>query len=188
MPAGFEYLWFLNASNVFGAFDDAQHRGVHASTKDDLGIIRKPLDIPLTAETRIEFDWLYEKLPALGPETDAATHDYLSIALEFDNGHDITWFWSAHLPEGEMFPCPLPDWQHRETHIVLQSGEEGLGEWHSHSRHVLADYQASVGGEMPGRIVGVWVIANALFGRQPAEAYFANARVTDGERSEPLFE
>ena len=86
-----------------------------------------------------------------------------------------------------MFPCPLPDWQHRETHIVLQSGEEGLGEWHSHSRSVQEDYQASVGGEMPTRIVGVWVSANALFGRQPAEAFFANARVTDGERSEPLF-
>ena len=188
LPTGFEYLWFLNSSNVFEAFDSDQRRGVHASTDDDVGIIRRPLDIPLTADTRIDFDWLYEELPALGPETDAATHDYLSIALEFDNGHDITWFWSAHLPEGEMFPCPLPDWQHRETHIVLQSGEQGLGEWHSHSRSVQADYQASVGGEMPTRIVGVWVIANALFGRQPAEAFFANARVTDGERSEPLFE
>jgi PQQ-dependent dehydrogenase (methanol/ethanol family) len=188
LPTGFEYLWFLGSSNVFEAFDVEQRRGVHASTDDDFGIIRRPLDIPLTANTRIDFDWLYEKLPALGPETDAATHDYISIALEFDNGQDITWFWSAHLPEGEMFPCPLPDWQQRETHIVLQSGKQGLGEWHSHSRSVQADYQASVGGEMPTRIVGVWVIANTLFGRQPAEAFFANARITDGEKSVPLFE
>jgi hypothetical protein len=53
---------------------------------------------------------------------------------------------------------------------------------------VQADYQQSVGGEMPTRIVGVWVIASALLGRQPAEALFANARITDGERSVPLFE
>jgi quinohemoprotein ethanol dehydrogenase len=188
LPAGFEYLWYLNASNVFGAFDADGRRGVHVSTSDDFGIIRKPLDIPLTPETRIDFDWLYEKLPALGPETDAATHDYMSIALEFDNGQDITWFWSAHLPEGEIFACPLPDWHERETHIVLQSGKDRLGEWHSHSRPVLADYDAAVGGEPPKRIVGAWVIATAVFGRQPAEAYFANARISDGERSHAVFD
>jgi mono/diheme cytochrome c family protein len=187
LPAGFEYLWFLNASNVFGAFEESGRRGVHIETNDDFGIIRKPLDIPLTADTRIDFEWLHHALPALGPETDAATHDYMSIALEFDNGHDITWFWSPHLPEGEMFACPLPDWNHRETHIVLQSGRSGLGEWHQHSRGVQADYAASVGGEIPKRIVGAWVIGVALFGRQPAEAYFANVRISDGESAVEVF-
>ena len=112
----------------------------------------------------------------------------MSIALEFDNGQDITWFWSKRLPAGEMFACPLPDWHERETHIVLQSGEDGLGEWHSHSRPVLADYQAAVGGEVPERIVGAWVIGVAVFGRQPAEAVFANARISDGERSQAVFD
>ena len=186
-PAGFDYLWFLSASNVFQGFDEDGRRGVQAKTDDDFGIIRKPLDIPLTEDTRIDFEWLYEKLPALGPETDAATHDYISIALEFDNGHDITWFWSPHLAEGTMFTCPLPGWHLRETHIVLQSGEQGLGEWHQHSRPVLEDYKASVGGELPGRIVGAWVIGVSLFGHQPAEAYFANAHIIDGEDSTPVF-
>ena len=188
LPAGYDYLWFLSASNVFGAYQADGRKGVHVETDDDFGIIRRPLDIPLTAETRFEFDWLYEALPAVAAENDAGSHDYMSIALEFDNGQDITWFWSVSLPEGESFPCPLPDWQHRETHIVLQSGDEGLGEWHRHSRPVLADYEASVGGEPPRKIVAAWVIGASVFNRRPAEAYFADAAVVDGDRRVDVFD
>ena len=71
---------------------------------------------------------------------------------------------------------------------MLQSGEEGLGEWHQHSRPVLADYDESVGGEPPARIVGVWVIGAAVFNRRPAEAYFANAAVIDGNVKVEVFD
>ncbi len=181
LPHGYEYLWYLAQSNVFSGFSEGERQGIHAKTNDDFGIIKKPLDIPLTADTKISFDWLYSHLPALVSETDPANHDYLSIALEFENGQDITWMWSKDLQPETSFECPLPEWQHRETHIVLQSGVEGLGEWYSHTRSVQKDYAAAVGGEIPSRIVGVWIIGNAVFGRQPAEAYFANAVVSDGE-------
>lgn len=188
LPTGFDYLWYLNASNVFAAYTADGRKGVHVETSDDFGIIRKPLNIPLTADTRIDFDWLYESIPAVAAENTPATHDYMSIAVEFDNGQDITWFWSKNMPEGESFPCPLPDWQHRETHIVLQSGEQGLGEWHSHSRPILEDYASSVGGEPPERIVGVWIIGASVFNRQLAEAYFANATIVDGENRTDVFD
>ena len=32
------------------------------------------------------------------------THDYLSIAVEFDNGQDLTSLWSSALPVGETSP------------------------------------------------------------------------------------
>ena len=70
---------------------------------------------------------------------------------------------------------------------ALLMAVKGLGEWHKHSRPVLEDYKASVGGELPERIVGAWVIGVALFGRQPAEAFIANAVVVDGEESTPVF-
>ena len=124
----------------------------------------------------------------MAAENDATKHDYMSIALEFDNGQDITWFWSVSMTEGESFPCPLPDWQHRETHIVLQSGDDGLGEWHSHSRPIHADYESSVGGEPPKKIVGAWIIGASVMNRQPAEAYFANAAVVEGDQRVEVFD
>lgn len=135
----------------------------------------------------LHFDWRYDSLPALGPETEAQNHDYLSIALEFDNGQDLTWMWSPFLDSGTHFGCPLPWWDARETHYVIQSGEAGLGEWFSHSRNVLADYRESIDVPEPGRIVGVWFIANSLFGRQRAAASFAEVRISNGEAEVVVF-
>ena len=53
-------------------------------------------------------------------------HDYLSIALEFDDGQDLTWFWSCALPEGFSYRCPLDHWRHRETHVVVRTGTANL--------------------------------------------------------------
>jgi len=187
LPTGFFYLPYLGRANVWadGTVDGAP--GIHADTSDDVGIVKLPLDIPVTDGTEIHFDWRYDSLPALGPETDAQYHDYLSIALEFDNGQDLTWMWSPTIAAGTHFHCPLPWWDSRETHYVLQSGQEGLGAWHSYQRNVLADYRESIEVAGPERIVGVWFIANSLFGRQRAAASFANVRVTDGDVETVIF-
>lgn len=187
LPVGFEYLSDLGHSNVFEAFAKDGRVGVHAQTDDDFGIIRKPVDIPLTENTQIDFSWLYQSIPAQGPETAAATHDYLSIAVEFDNGRDITWFWSNELPEGTGFECPLPEWVGREWHIALQSGTAGLGQWGSHNRQILQDYEKTIPGRAPKRIVAVWIITNAVFDRQPAEAYFADVVISNGEQRISIF-
>jgi hypothetical protein len=187
LPAGFTYLPELGEANVFERFSEGARHGVHSITSTDVGIIRKPVDLPLTATTELEFEWKYTALPALGPETDAAVHDYHSIAVEFDNGQDLTWFWSRELAPGTKFRCPLPGWDQRETHIVLQSGQQGLGEWVTHRRPVLTDYLEAVGGEKPARIVAVWFIANSVFGKRPGEAYFASVRLRDGERIVEVF-
>ena len=187
LPDGFEHLGFLSRANVWadGAIDGRP--GITAQTDDDFAIVRKALDIPLTASTEFSFDWRYDAVPALGPETDPAFHDYLSIAIEFDNGQDLTWMWSASLPADTHFTCPLPWWDSRETHFVLQSGSTGLGEWFSHNRNVLADYRLSVAGDPPTRIVGVWFIGVSLFGRQPAAASFADVAIVDGARRVAVF-
>jgi hypothetical protein len=186
LPEGYDYLWYLTQSNVFSSFTEGERKGVHAKTTDDFGIIKRPLDIPLTPDTKINFDWMYKHLPAMASETDPANHDYLSIAIEFDNGQDITWMWSKDIEPETIFKCPLPDWQHRETHIVLQSGVSGLNEWHSHTRSIQKDYAAAVGGEIPARITGVWIIGVSLFGLQQAEALFANAVVVDNGKIHEL--
>ena len=92
------------------------------------------------------------------------------------------------LPEGTHFGCPLPWWDTRETHMVLQSGEDGLGEWHSHTRPVLADYTAAVAAEVPQRIVAVWFIANSVFGRQPGAASFADVVIRNGDDQLSVFD
>lgn len=187
LPTGFDHLWFLNRANVWAEGTVDGRPGINAETFDDASIVKMPLDLPLTEETRFGFQWRYDALPALGPETEAQFHDYLSVALEFDNGEDLTWFWSRELAPGTHFSCPLPGWQERETHWVLQAGSDGLGQWFSHERPVLDDYRASIEGPEPTRITGVWFIANSLFGRQRAAASFADVVVVEGQERFAVF-
>lgn len=187
LPDGFFYLPYLGRSNVWAAGSTDGRNGIQAQTTDDVGIVKLPLDIPLTEDTRFSFEWRYDALPALGPETEAQFHDYLSIALEFDNGQDLTWMWSPELEAGIHFGCPLPWWDSRETHYVLTGGQENLGTWESHTRAVLADYRESIKVAEPTRIVGIWFIANSIFGRQPGAASFANVSIGDGESTTVVF-
>ena len=55
------------------------------------------------------------------------THDYMSIAVKFDDGKDLTFFWSRDLPVDTAFHCPLPGWKQREIHVVARSGTAELG-------------------------------------------------------------
>ena len=123
-----------------------------------------PVNVELSDSMLFSFDWLYHSLPAVAPETSIVGHDYLSIALEFDNGQDLTWMWSKFLAEGTSFTCPLPWWSERETHYVLDSGFDGLGKWKSHSRNIFDDYAEAVG-RPSKKIVGIWLIANNLFSK-----------------------
>ncbi len=178
-PKDFKYLTVLGESEVWSGRVVTDEYFVSASLEDDVGIIKMPVNIELSESMLFSFDWLYHSLPAVAPETSVVGHDYLSIALEFDNGQDLTWMWSKFLAKGTSFTCPLPWWSERETHYVLDSGSDGLGKWKSHSRNVLDDYAEAVAGDPPKKIVGIWLIANNLFAKQDASASFRNITLLD---------
>ncbi len=180
LPAGYEHLWYLSRANVWQS-DRVNGKGaISAAVLGDYSIVKKELDIPLTSSTELLYQARYDALPAAGPETEAAFHDYLSVAIEFDNGQDLTWMRSVSLPIDSHFRCPLPWWDTRETHFVVASGEEGLGEWTSHRRNILTDYKTAVPGDAPSRIVGVWFIGVSIAGGKPAAATFADVAIVDG--------
>jgi hypothetical protein len=131
----------------------------------DAGILQYPVDFPLDETTRLAWAWRVAKLPSEVAEDTVPTHDYLSIAIEFDNGLDLTYMWSAALPVGKVFACPLPWWDKRETHQVVRSGPSDLGRWIDEERPILSDYTGAIGERAPARVVGVWLIALSCFQR-----------------------
>lgn len=179
-PYGWHYLWRLGEGGIFS--NDRRHPGrLCCETHADVGILQFPVDHPLTPETRIDWRWCVEELPSRFPEHTAPTHDYLSIAIEFDNGLDLTWMWSVGLPVGTIFQCPLPWWDKRETHWVVRSGAGQLGQWLDESRPVLDDYRQAIGGVEPRRIVGVWLIANTAFQRGRGRCDYEGIQLRTGE-------
>jgi hypothetical protein len=178
LTPGWRHLWRLGETEIFRAeAAGPEPARICCQTSQDAGILQYPVDAALDPSTRLTWAWKAEELPSKLREDSLPTHDYLSIAVEFDNGRDLTYMWSAALPEGKVFPCPLPWWDKRETHQVVRSDLAKLGVWLEESQPILDDYERAIGGEPPKRIVAVWLIAVSIFQRRKGICSFAKIRL-----------
>jgi hypothetical protein len=180
-PEGWDYLWYLGPAEIYAAGPPAPQRAsIQCYTHRDVGILHTDVSVSLTPDTRLRWAWKVDSLPSQEREDQVLTHDYLSIAVEFDNGQDLTYFWSAALPPETAFRCPLATWQGRETHVVVRSGHDGLGRWWQEDRPLYTDYQRWVG-PPPARIVRVWLIANSIFRRLEGQCEYGAIELQAGE-------
>jgi hypothetical protein len=180
-PAGWKYLWFIGPAETCRACRTDQHAdAICCHSRDNAALLLKDAVLPLAPNTRLRWAWRVEELPSKTREDSLATHDYLSIAVEFDNGQDLTYFWSSQLPVDMGFRCPIPTWTARETYVVVRSGLTELGQWCNEERDVYADYVANIGGDVPAKIIRVWLIAVSLFRQTEGKYQYADiAFVTD---------
>ncbi len=166
LPRGWRPLWRVGDTGIFCEEADASSPAhIACRCRFDAGILQYPVDVALDPTTRLAWSWRVTDLPSALAENSGPTHDYLSIAVEFENGRDLTYAWSADLPVGTSFACPLPWWDKRETHMIVRSGTEDLGRWLDEERPIGEDYARAISGPLPSRIVGVWLIALSCFQR-----------------------
>jgi len=178
LPNGWQPLWRVGNTGMFlEAVEPDGKRVIACRCDNDAAILKYPVDIPFTSDMRLAWSWRIERLPSEHPENTLPTHDYLSVAVEFENGQDLTYFWSANLPVGGSFRCPISWWDKHETHIVRRSGPQGLGQWMCEEQPILDDYRKAVGGELPKRIVGVWLIALSAFQRRIGQASYRDLQL-----------
>jgi Protein of unknown function (DUF3047) len=178
-PPGWRYLWNVGPGEIYRQHKDLQQQPcIHCRTHADVGILQKDVDLPLSRHTEISWRWCIKQLPSTLREDSLPSHDYLSLAVEFDNGRDITYYWSSQLPVGAGYDCPLPNWKGIEYHVVVRSGLVGLGEWLDERRNLYADYQKYMG-EPPARITRVWLIANSVFQRGEGVGDYSQIQLHD---------
>jgi hypothetical protein len=171
-PEGWRYLWFLGRSEIFTASESEGRPAIACATHANVGILQRDVSLDLAPGTRLRWRWRVDELPSEIAEDAPFTHDYLSIAVEFSNGRDLTYTWSCELAPETGYWCPLPTWRDREFHVAIRSGRSGLGEWQSEERDLHADYRRFIG-EPPPRIARVWLIANSMFQRRPGRCLYA---------------
>ena len=182
-PAGWDYLLETGSAGIFSdAVGPAGERTIAIGSRDDQGIICSSISCELNPNTRLSWRWRVSEHPSCVAEDRPQTHDYISIATEFDNGRDLTWIWSSQLTPGTHFDCPIHAWTERETHWVVRSGNERLGQWCTETRHVYADVLAAMG-TPAARIVRVWLIAVSSFQHGTARAEFADIVLSDGSQT-----
>ena len=181
-PGGWNYLWYLGPGEIYRPAEGPDATpAIRCHTHGDVGILQREARCELVPGLRLEWRWKVDELPTDLAEDTLPSHDYLSIAVEFDDGQDITYYWSASLPAGTVYRCPLPTWKDKETHVVVRSGSGQLGQWLDESRDLHADYRSIIGG--PARnVTRVWLIANSLFQRGHGRCDYSGIRLRDGER------
>ena len=179
-PAGWHHLWHLGDSEIFHAsHGPSGEPALACEVEGDVGILQRDASFELRPDTEISWRWRVDALPGLLREDSLPSHDYLSLAVEFANGLDLTYYWSKELPVGAAFWCPLANWKQREFHIVVRSGESGLGAWQNERRNLHADALRFLGSH-PGDVVRVWLIAVSLFKRQRGICEYAGIRLYGG--------
>lgn len=158
----------------------------------NVGILQKDIQPPFTftPATTATWSWNIIALPSRLREDTSISHDYLSLAFEFENGRDITYTWSWELPVEYGYECPLAAWKAREYHVVIRSGTTGLGTWLDERRNIFEDYVRHVnGGEkergMPKQIVRVWLIAGNRWQRHEGEMLIKQIRL-HGDQDDEL--
>lgn len=181
-PAGWGYLRDCGFAEIYTLRTSPAGAVIDACADDDQGILRYPVDFPLSPQTVIRWRWRVDEHPSRSREDRAITHDYVSVATEFDNGRDLTWIWSSALARGEHFACPVKVWSARETHYVVRSGDDRLQTWYDEERNVHVDVAESMG-PPPARITAVWLIAVSTFQHRTARASFAGITLGDGEKA-----
>lgn len=161
----------------------------------NVGILQKDISppLPLTHRTTATWSWLVTDLPSRLREDTTLSHDYFSIAFEFENGRDLTYTWSWELPVGFGYWCPLAAWCDREYHVVLRSGTKQFGRWLREQRNIYDDYVEYISGgdgsrALPKQIVKVWLIAGNRWQRYRGEMLIKKIRLWDTsiEDVEPL--
>lgn len=174
LPAGWSYMYMFGDS---GIFSEGCNGELQCNTHKNVGILQYAIDVPLTVDLKLDWKWIVDKLPSPVAEDQILTHDYLSIAVEFDDGKDITYMWSAELPEGTVFQCPLPRWTEYETHLVQRSGNKLMGKKIKESRNIYDDYHQYIGGSA-SNITRIWLIANTVFMRGAGRCSYSDILLT----------
>lgn len=185
-PNGWKNIWEADTSEIFTEVAvltalNAPSKAIELNMHDDATIIEKETPFDLTPQTTLSWKWKAVKLPSQVSENSLPTHDYMSIAVKFDNGKDLTFFWSKDLPVDTSFHCPLPGWAQRETHVVARSGTDDLNKWLSEDKNILEYYKKAIGGPLPKKITHVWLIGVSFLQHAEGVSQFGDIELKDGK-------
>ena len=128
----------------------------------------------------LNWEWKVTKLPDGGnfleeDKDDQAAQVYISFgSLSFFNKpfvKAVGYYWSSTLPVGTEGECPT--WSKSRV-IVVETGEEKLGEWITEKRNVYQDYERLFDDDDPSDVSALRLYTNSQHTGTGTEAFFRN--------------
>ncbi|MFC5992862.1 DUF3047 domain-containing protein [Pseudonocardia hispaniensis] len=167
-PPGWEYLLEIGPGDLYRHARRDGRSAIDVVCDDDAGVIRTDVGFPLGADTTLEWTWQLDEPPARAPASADWTHDQLSVTLEFDSGHTLSWAASPDLVHDRRDPG---------APIAIRTGEPGVA--HRESRNIVDDYRRHLG-RPPDRIVGIRLAAVSHLRHNLLRATFSDIALRTG--------
>ena len=120
---------------------------IRAEADDSASGLIREVRQPLTDDTRLTWSWRASEPLQPGQsaaEKTKAGDDFLARVYVIHEGFffwqtkAINYVWSREHPEGASWPNPFTG---NAVMVSVQSGDSGLGEWHTFERDVKADFR-----------------------------------------------
>jgi len=128
-------------------------------------------DLDLDAHCMLEWEWKADALPAEADMREPRRNDQaLQVLVQLDTSAKrvISYVWDTTAPVGTTGSESYAMGLYKVKVLCVQSGTEGLGDWHKLRRDLRADYKALYGSDdFPG-VIGVRIQSNAQHTRSVA--------------------
>ncbi len=138
----------------------------------------KSVDFDISEYPILTWRWKVTKIPQGGDVRKKETDDQAGqIYIQFPRFPEqvrsqiIGYVWDSSAPKGTLVDSPSANPPPTKI-VVLQSGEEGLGQWISERRNVYEDYKRFFGGQVPPRVKRISLWINTQRNKSSGECYF----------------
>ena len=138
----------------------------------------KPMEFDIREYPILTWRWKVAELPQGGDvrkkETDDQAGQLYIQFLRFPEqirSQIIGYVWDATAPKGTILDSPSANPPPTKI-VVLESGEEKLGQWVTEKRNVYEDYKSFFGDEVPPKLKRISLFINTQHTKSSAECYF----------------
>ena len=154
---------------------DGQARVLHMKSQNEGSTINKELKLDLKPNCVLQWRWKAVTLPRSGDSRKKETDDQgVQIYVTFPRfpqavrSRIIGYVWDTTAPVGTIVKSEKAG---TVTYVVVKSGAEGLGQWHTESRNVCDDYKKIYSEELNEPLGAVSVAIDSNDTRSTAESY-----------------
>ena len=154
---------------------DGQARVLHMKSSNEGSTINKELKLDLKPNCTLQWRWKAVTLPKGGDSRKKETDDQgIQLYVTFPRfpqavrSRIIGYVWDTSAPVGTIVKSEKAG---TVTYVVVKSGTDGLGQWHTESRNVCEDYKKIYSEDLNEPLGAVSVAIDSNDTKSTAESY-----------------
>ncbi|HZR47716.1 MAG TPA: DUF3047 domain-containing protein [Candidatus Manganitrophaceae bacterium] len=184
LPKGWELKQWFGENHRIEIVDEGGNKVLNLGSEQNSFGIYIEYDFDSKQTPLLTWRWKVTQLPDGGDvrnkkKDDQAAQIYVMFPRfpTMINTRLVGYIWDTTAPKGEKVTSTKSS---NTRYMVLQSGQEHLGEWITERRNVYEDYKALFGEEPPDA-GGITIMIDSNDTRSSAESYFDDIRIEKAE-------